>query len=145
MVRCLLVFGEMKAQEKWSYATDNNPGQQKQLFLPTARSGPLKRKTAVERIQVNFFKRCKLINYERIGKSPRINDIHKKIIYVEYPWLKCIWPEKKKRERERVTFNDQIILVSTISGILYTPVWWSIIRDKRNFLNIPLQECACLL
>lgn len=79
MERCLLVFGETKAQEEWSYATDNNPGKQKQLFLPQVRSGLLERKKGVaEETQVNFLKRCELINYERIGKSPRINGIHEK-------------------------------------------------------------------
>lgn len=84
MERCLLISGETKTQEAWSSAADNIPGQQKQLFLPQAQcSELLERKRGAEGTQVNSFKRCKLINYNRIGESPRITATQQKSAHMQ--------------------------------------------------------------
>ena len=101
MERCLVISGETKTQEAWRSAADNIPGQQKQLFLPQAWcSELLERKRAAEGTQVNSFKRCKPINHNRIGKSPRITDTQQKIAYIKLKTHDQNISDSK-RERER--------------------------------------------
>ena len=55
---------------------------------------------------MNFLKRYNLVNYERIGKSPRINDVHTptQIVYVKLKYRTKIYltlKERERREREK--------------------------------------------
>lgn len=58
----------------------------------------MERKRVAEGTQVNSFKRCKLINYNRIGKSPRITDMQQKTAYIK---LKTHDQNISDSERER--------------------------------------------
>jgi len=71
----------------------------------------LERKGVAEGVQVNFFKRCKLINYERLGKRTRINDIcqknktkrnnNNKKARIKLKPIPKIYLTLRERERER--------------------------------------------
>lgn len=94
----------------------------------------MERKRGAEGTQVNSFKRCKLINYNRIGESPRITATQQKSAHMQAKTYDKIYLTLKEKEREREqSSNEQITVVSIIWEYFTFQLRWPIIRDKIIF------------